>query len=149
MNLWENGGFEALFEHWYPHLASGAVASHTIDAVGPHSGTKSLRIDVTQTGGNWWDVQANYFDAKIVAGESYTLEFWARSATGGENLHVDFLDNTSFATHAAHTMSVTSTWTNYSIAFTAPSGPIDIGVYFSFGDSIGTYWLDDASLVKQ
>jgi len=111
----------------------------------PHSGTNAAKITVSAP-----HMQLYQSDLALEAGASYTLKYWARSASP---LKMDaFIRNTRppYTFLGKNTAEVDASWKVFSATFTAPTelAPDGYKLFFEF-PAPGACWIDDVSLSKQ
>lgn len=117
-NQWENFGFEDDLNFWNTNTFNGTSANFDIINVGSQEGDKHLCVQTNQLGANNWDIQLGR-NINLVAGETYTLGFWAKSNTAGADVDVFFLNASNYSIYANDTFSLTSNWVYYTFTFTA------------------------------
>jgi hypothetical protein len=82
----------------------------------------------------------------MVAGNTYTLDFWAR-ASAARNLEV-MLQRTAapYTVYLRRTVALDTTWQRYLVSFTATSSDPDVQVEFNLAQATGQVWLDGVAL---
>jgi hypothetical protein len=118
----------------------------------PGFGTASLRADVNRLTPDPAITDSRAYSAvtgPISAGE-YTVDFWARgvnNAAGPQAVNIGVgLDG---VVGAPHVVLVTNTWTHYFMQLDATKAVAKNALLrFSFGDQIGSYWIDGVNLYR-
>jgi hypothetical protein len=143
-----NGGFEDGLNHWsfWDNTGGGAAATVDIDPQGGVSGSAAVHFTVTSA--TWpWDVLLSQYDRTTVAGQSYTLSFWAHSeVTHTVVVRIAKQDppGTSYGFYGQ--ALVTPEWQHFHLwdeaSVTAGDGQLKFGI----GEEIGELWLDEVQL---
>ena len=146
--LLDHGSFDspADLSAWSFIVNAGTSATARIDTSDRHSGTGSLRVDVTKSvGQDWGSVLCQ--NVAFPGGTEYTISFWARAdkqrpltAWVPEPTGTD--DWVSFP-HAV----LTTEWQRFELPGTCSGGARTANMYLGFGETAGTVWIDDVSLV--
>jgi endo-1,4-beta-xylanase len=141
-NLVLNPGFENDFTNWTTQVSSTAPTSGNISVVnsGAHGGTKAARILVNTPGQDPWSVQMYSDNFSVTSGLTYTLRFWAKSASNAQSFRA-VAQGSSF--YAQQNQSLTTGWTQYSFPFTPTEGTISIKFHFP---NAGDFFIDDLTL---
>jgi hypothetical protein len=144
-----NGGFDAGLSPWVLGVSSPAAASVAADTSTAVDGGASARITVTNPAPSaGWDVALQQQNFSLVAGNSYTISFYAKSSTG-QTISVSVQRAVSpWTTRTSQYFTLTNTWQRYTAAFTAPATESAVKLTFNVGSSAGTVWLDGTSLQR-
>ena len=142
------GGFENGMDAWkrWVNTAAGAAGTLDIDARGGVSGGSAAHVVTTRTG-NQWDVQLSQAGLSTVAGQGYTVSFWARS-TVTRTVDVRIAQagppgtNYGFNEHTV----VTPRWKHFQLAGYPTVTAGDGELAFQAGASLGELWLDDVKI---
>ncbi len=141
-NQTPNPGFENNLNHWYPDNFNGAYAAWNIDTSNPHNESKSMCADVTAVSPNVWDVQISPELVDLIAGEEYTLTFWAKANTSGKAMSIALIHPTNYTYYTGTGYTLTNDWVQYSHIFTATvTGQASVNI--QFGHETGIFCLDD------
>lgn len=134
-NLVSNGSFENDFSYWFTQVSSGAVAAFSIETVNVFHGVKAMKVDVTTTGPNAWNIQAINDPWPSIAGKQYNLVFYAMSTTiGGQ-----FKAVMQKSTYAEKTFTLTTAWQKYEWSFIAQEDSLQLKFHFP---SAGVFFID-------
>ena len=135
-----NGDFEDGLTDWsfWVNTTAGAAATADIDPQAGVSGSAALHAAVSSATG-LGDVLLSQYDKTMVAGQSYTLSFWARSEVT-QTLAVRIGDGFRVET------SVTPVWQHFHLWDDATVTSSDGELAFGLGASTGELWLDDVQL---
>ena len=142
-NLWENGGFEDGTTFWNFNQFNGATADFNVVSNDVQEGSNAMCVTTTNVTGNLWNIQLSRSAMNVVAGETYTVNFWAKGdAATGQDINFAFINASTFAFYSGKQENVTDVWTNYSFNFTAPE---TTSVLFNvdLGDELGTFCFDN------
>lgn len=143
-NQLTNGTFASGVAGWNAERHETAVASFTgtSDFTG---GGPALRINVTIAGPANWNVQLNQSPLSLVAGQVYTVSFWARSNVAvpfSAGIQKAYPDWSTLAPGLGGNFS--PTWTQYQWIFQAGVSDTNARLNFGgFGDRVCTVWLAD------
>lgn len=118
-NIFDNPDFEFDYQNWNTNVFNGAAANFTISTVNPHQGQKSAKGDVTTAGPNPWSVQLSRSNLTLENGVSYFLKFWARGTAGVQVPFVFAKNQSPWTVYAGNTITINSTWTEYTLNFTS------------------------------
>jgi beta-glucanase (GH16 family) len=140
-NLALNPGFEDDFAHWGADIFAG-VANFTISTTDVYAENKSMCVDVTAVGGNAWEIQFSPDNPDILAGEDYTIEFWAKANIANKQMSVAVINNADFSYYGGETYSLTTDWAMYSFSFTAPVS-VTAQINLEFGHETGQFCIDE------
>lgn len=145
--LVSNGSFEAGLTDWFAQAFGGAQATWELDNTQATSGTQSLRVQVTQTGGEEWYVQLIQGDRPIEAGQAYHVRFDARTDTPGGVAYSVMQNHDPWANLGWWGWAeLDTTWQTFEGIFTATASDVNGRVSFDLGQSVRTIWLDNVSL---
>lgn len=140
-----NGGFEERLRgwRWWIESESGAAASVSIDRSRSKTGEYAAHIVVSKPA-RPWSVMVYQPHISTVAGQSYTLSFWARSDKP-YTVHAKIVKQAPPGTDYGFNVQadITTEWQHFHLvgypAFTAEDGVLQ----FQVGGSAGELWLDD------
>jgi glucose/arabinose dehydrogenase len=149
-NLLQNGGFEntgaAWLAPWQFAVRSPAVATVARDTAAPPTGAAAVRVDI-QTSGLDWYVQLRQPNVPLAAGATHTLSFDARGSAP-RNIRVAFQQNVSpYAVEFKQTFAITAAWQHYTVDFTLAAGDPQSLFNINVGDTAGSVWLDNVTLL--
>jgi len=111
----------------------------------PHSGDSAAKIEVASSG-----AQLYQHPPALEAGASYTLNYWARSATSLKANAYLRTTRPPYTFLGKNTADLEGVWKEFSATFTVPDDfdPAGYNLFFEF-PAPGTYWIDDVSFSKQ
>ncbi len=146
-NMLVNYGFEDGTQNWGMNQFNGASANFNLDNTQAQEGSIAMCVDVQNIVANFWDIQLGRSDVNLVAGEHYTLSFWAKADQNGKDLDISFIHPTNFTTYIYRNIIITDSWAEYTIEFTSP---VTRNVLFNIdlGDETGETCFDDFSFAK-
>ena len=139
----DTSGLEGSTGAWAPWFSANVSRS----AAAAHTGTNSLRVDVTAPYG--WGVQLNNYPGFATTAGSKTIGFWGLLGAGpstGLTMSVKWLDASGAAlqTDTVAMPALGTTWQHASAAVTAPSGTARVWVELVGNSPAGTtVFLDD------
>lgn len=142
-NLLANSDFDTNFNNWSFHTTNGAAATQYLDTQNPHNGAKSVCVDITNLGPDYWDIQILPNTTSVNAGSPYYLSFYAKANTNGKPLNVDFRDTNGHVWQGGTSFTLTTSWTFYDYTFTPPNTAAALSVDFNMGWETGTFCFDD------
>jgi hypothetical protein len=140
-----NGDFEDGLNNWsfWVNTDAGAAATADIDPLGGVSGSAAAHFSVTSATATW-DVLLSQYDIATIAGQSYTLSFWARSDVTRTVVVGIGKRNPPFTNYGFHVQAmVTTEWQHFQLWDDATVTASDGQLSFAVGDGIGELWLDD------
>ena len=111
----------------------------------PHSGDSAAKIEVTTP-----VAQLYQHPPALEAGATYTLKYWARSATPLKASAFLRTIRPPYTFPGKNTADLEEAWKEFSATFTVPDdfAPAAYNLFFEF-PAPGTYWIDDVSFSKQ
>jgi hypothetical protein len=142
-----NGDFENGLNSWtwWVDSDAGAVATLDVDASGGVSGTAAAHIVVTSAD-NLEAVQFHQSYMATVAGQSYTLSFWARGDVT-RTVYASIIKPTPWTNYGFDVQAlVTPQWRHYHLWDDFSVTADDARLEFLVGDVVGELWLDDVQL---
>lgn len=142
-----NYNFEEGNLYWLNNQYNGASANFNLDNTDAPEGSTAMCVDVLNSGNNFWDIQLGRADVSLVAGERYTLSFWAKAENNGSDLDISFIHPTNYSSYIYRNITLTDTWQQYTIEFISPI-TLNVLMNFDLGDEIGETCFDDFSLAK-
>lgn len=147
-----NGAFETagsgttpatLFQGWFGSTGGNGAAQFERETATPKQGAAAVKVTVTAPGTNPWDVQFLNGDWKPMAGRTYQIKFWVKSAGSGSFRAINQTPNAGSPHFAQLTVTPTATWSEVVWNYTAPAAAIQFGFHFP---SAGTFWIDAISI---
>ncbi|MCW3109622.1 MAG: xylanase [Segetibacter sp.] len=138
-NLIPNGGFENDFTNWTNLAGGSSSATFSVETADKVEGNKAMKVSVVTPGANAYDVQSINSAWASVAGNVYTLSFYAKSNVGGRKLRA--VQQTS--TYAQKDFTLTTAWAKYEWIFTAQEA--NLKLRFNFPEA-GTFYIDTVSI---
>ena len=150
-----NGAFETLdpngdFSYWSNTQNNGGQAVFSIETSNLISGsTKALKSQITQLGTNNWGVKTkSNYQFQVIAGEIYTVSFWAKVEGGtSEPLKVVFQSDAS-GSYQGTNKTITNQWQLFSHSFTVESNSDLNELIFWYMQSGVTYYLDEVTVFQ-
>jgi hypothetical protein len=140
-----NGNFEDGLNNWGWRVngGAGAAATLTIDATGGVSGTAAAHNVITSAAEPWAFLLSQP-GKTTVAGQGYTLSFWARSDVTCTIYAKIARETPSGSNYGFNVQApVTPQWQHFHLwgdaSVTANDGELDLQV----GEGVGELWLDD------
>ncbi len=142
-----NQSFESNFTDWGPRTANGGTANFSITNATASDGSLSAEVTVTSLGVNPWDIQIKRDLIPLTAGVTYVLTFDARKSTGSVNMSfgMNAVNGNNFISGGS--APLTDAWQPFSHTFTHDATE-DVFLYFNYGDILGTFNLDNVSIVE-
>lgn len=145
-NMLPNPSFENDFQNWSQNKHNNANATFFIDNNNPPHLTKAACVTTNAVATNTWDIQLGQSNINLLAGQSYTLKFWAK-ANAPRTIATAIINSTTYAQIFYSNVNLTTTWTEYSYTFT-PLVNVNSLLNFDCGGAIGTYCFDNVILAK-
>lgn len=145
----KNGGFESGKKYWNADFFNGAWGSFALNDVDYFSGVRSGCLDVQNLGNNFWDAQLKFQSVPVASGNTYMLEFYAKSDQNDRQMRVDFRDASDNSSYGNATFQITNQWTYYSVQFTPPITINQLVVDFNHGFETGVWCYDAVSFSEQ
>lgn len=128
------------WQAWY----SASIAQSAAEA---HTGTKSLKVDITDPWG--WGVQLDNWPGFNAQAGTKLLSFWGKLGTGANvtpKMSVKWLNASGsvLQTDFVTLPTLTTTWQKVSALAEAPEGTASVLVYVTGDDAVGdSFYLDD------
>ena len=142
-----NGSFESDMIGWYTWTGGTAAATWSLDATQATSGTRSLKVTVTQVDGSDDHVWLWQPGLEIQAGQQYQISFDARTDTPGGIWLDAGQAHEPWENLGLHEWAELNTaWGHYEALFEATQSEADGCIAFSMGQQVRTIWLDNVSL---
>ncbi len=138
-NLIANGSFENDFANWNNLAGGTGAATFSIDTNDKVDSAKSMKVVVTASGTNAYDIQSINSPWASVSGREYTLSFYAKADVAGKTLRVVQQTNT----YAQRDFSLTTAWQRYEWVFTAQEANLQLRFNFPV---TGTFSIDQVSI---
>jgi len=139
-----NSGFELGTSGGISTLATGGANATFVTDADAFEAKKSLRINVTNLSGQFWNIQVYTNSMKTVVDHNYVISFWAK-ANNGQKIDVKMADTFNNAwTNGEKQFTLTNQWKRYFLETTSNvTGTNSALLTFMMGRSIGDYWLDN------
>jgi len=148
--LIQNGSFEnPVIGTWIEYVGQGLGAAATFDRTTAtvHDGNYSEHVSVT-TAGPFYAVGLIQNGIALARGTTYQLQFWVKSSNARHTQIGMTEDGGDFHSYGlGTTVSLSTDWQLYSVAFQATESSSDGRLVLYFGDQTGDVWIDDVSLV--
>jgi hypothetical protein len=145
-NLVQNGGFETDLTYWSLETYGTAVASLSRDDSTAGEGNASARVEVQMPGSLLRYVRFQQGGLTLVAGQSYTLAFWAKASTS-RPIRVLLRPTASlWVIYNTWNQNISTTWQRYELTIVAGGSSDDITLEFDLGQYASTVWLDGVEL---
>jgi endo-1,4-beta-xylanase len=126
----------------------GSTSSRGISAAGEgYGGTGYAYTFTNTTAGNYWNSQIAYGLSTLENGETYTLNFKVKASAAG-TIRAEIQSSSDYSSDSYGTFSVTTSWQEYTLDVTATADNRNRFV-ISFGDYVGTVYLDDITLCRK
>ena len=145
-NMLPNPSFESDFLNWSQNKHNNANATFFIDNIAPPHLTKTACVTTNAVASNTWDIQLGQSNINLLAGQSYTLKFWAK-ANAPRTIAAAIINSTTYAQVFYNNVNLTTTWNEFSYTFT-PTVNVNTLLNFDCGGAIGTYCFDNVVLAK-
>lgn len=145
------GGFEntSLDANWQFETHDGAIASFTTDASQKFSGTRSAKIQITQTTSTDWHIQFKYVNFSFKKDSNYVLKFTAKASKNRSIATSLMRDNAPYTWYGGQSFNLTTDWQTFQMSFTPTEDINNVArLSFSVGQTDGTIWLDDVSFAE-
>ncbi len=149
-----NGDFEDnTVAPWNLGLYQGGTASASLDPIFPYEGLNAARINVTNGPGTHWNIQFEQSGFSTIAGQTYIVEFAARSNT----TTIDTIPIHVFRHVSPNTSSLwkniflDNEWQTFSFPFTPDvtnDGQVRVAALLG-KYAIRSYWFDNFSIKPQ
>jgi beta-glucanase (GH16 family) len=152
VNMISNPSFETSGTTWNTpwnfrnDLGANFSKDTTTAANGSHASFKASlsRSSSTQP----WVVSVSQSNKTLVAGQSYTLTFWAKASVSRPIRAIIQGQNSPYTEYAKKTANLTGAWTRYAFTFTAPSNATTAMLNFNLADARGSVWIDEVKLCR-
>ena len=138
-NLIPNGDFENNFSNWTNLAGNSSSATFSIETTDIQNGAKAMKAVVTLPGANAYDVQSINSAWASVAGQSYTMTFYAKAASNGTTLRAVQQTNT----YAQKDFALTTSWQKYEWIFTAQEANLQLRFNYPVA---GTFYIDNINI---
>ncbi len=146
------GNYEGgtIHANWQNELHNGAAATFALDNTTAHSGTQSLKANITNGGSANWNIQWKQVNLSLEKDSVYIISFWAKG-NNNQNISIGLSKNTAnYDWYGGANYTLTNNWKEYRFVFTAPTTILnDVRLSFSLGSTTGEIWLDDVSMQKR
>jgi hypothetical protein len=144
-NLIKNPSFENTSGTWYSPWSLGAIngtaATLNRDTGTIVDGSVSARVNVTQTGTNWY-VQLYQPNLSISAGRSYKITFWAKSQVA-KTVEMAVQKMVSpYTQYLNQKINLTTSWQKYNLTFNPTVSDSNVKLTFMLGNYTGNTWFD-------
>jgi len=145
-NLVKNPGFEKGVKYWQYVTPQPNENSFSLTTDNPHSGNSCYLAEIKTPGVNPWDVQIAQRSIYVNSGKNYSAGLWARKDGVPANVNIAIINTANNYLYVSKTISVTDTWQQFDMNFTAPANvPVSFNV--DAGGNTGKFYLDDFSLI--
>lgn len=145
-NLWSNSGFEMNRKQWNHHFNNGAFGTFSTSSNNVYAGNLSACLDVENIGNNFWDVQFSHDNHPVIAGQTYTLSFYAKADQNNRQMRIDFRNTNGNISTDNVTFNLTDTWTLYQHQYNSTSSIANLSVDFNHGFETGIFCYDEITL---
>ncbi|HKZ80691.1 MAG TPA: carbohydrate binding domain-containing protein [Pyrinomonadaceae bacterium] len=146
-----NGGFEAAISDPWRFLVNeieGNSATLSRDTTDKAVGAASARIDVTAASGVERHIRLAQYDRSLEQGVIYDVSFWAKSDTQRTITLSAQKGSPDWRGYGLwRHVPIDTGWKQYRISFAANESADDARIQFLVGETSGTVWLDDVSMV--
>ncbi len=146
-----NGGFEAAISDPWRLLVNepaGNSATLSRDITDKAVGVASARIDVTAASGVDYHIKLAQDNHSLEQGVIYDVSFWAKSDTPRTITLGAQKDSPDWRAYGLRRhVSIDTDWKKYTVPFEANETTHDARIQFLVGETTGTVWLDDVSMV--
>ena len=147
-NYLKNPGFEKGVKFWnksagYPVKANFELTTETV-----LRGDQSIHVEVTDAGGDPWDVQLSQRDLVLKGGATYHAAFWAKAEGSQGQITAAVIHQNDYSLVANKVFTPSPDWTAYEFDFTVPS-TMDAAFNIDLGGDTGNYYFDDFTLTTQ
>jgi len=146
-----NGGFEsAITDPWRFEVnsAGGSAATVTRDTTNKAVGAASARIDVAAASGVDWHIDLAQYNRSLEQGVICDVTFWAKSNTQRTITLSAQKGSPDWRGYGlSRHVFIDTNWKKYTVSFAATETTNDARIQFLFGETAGTVWLDDVSVV--
>jgi Carbohydrate binding domain/Secretion system C-terminal sorting domain len=138
------GGLNANFQ---TEQNAGATATTVIDATTAATGSRSVKVQVTNTAGTDWHIQFKHVNFSLKKDSTYIVRFSAKSSQNRQIYPSIMRNDAPYTWYGGGVANLTASWQTFQFSVT-PSENIDgFGrLSFSLGAQLGTVWFDDISL---
>ncbi len=147
-NLLANPGFEsATIAPWTTIVSGGGKATFAVDTSIAAEGDSSVRMTVSATATNPWLVSIEQDNLPIVKGNTYQIQFWARSDSP-RNMTINLQGGApNYPNYGLYTsVALGPSWSFYTASVTASATANDARLEFWAGDAAGSVWLDGVQM---
>ena len=148
-NLVKNESFENGIQNWRSYVSTGDGASGSFNVVSEDAsrGDRSMKIAVNSTGTANWHIQIKTNNFSVERGKDYKLSF-AMKADQSTNIQIELLQDYIWTWFGSYDVEVEDEWKQYTYYFTPSRTVVDsFLIQYDFGGTLGTFWLDDVSVV--
>ena len=133
------------------NVTAGGTSAATFEVVeeGAQDGDKALKVTVTATGVNAYDVEAANEPIIVDAGTTYTYSIWAKAETDGATAAFTVGEGPPNYQEfgAIRDASLTTEWQQFTYEFTPDTTSIRAPVHFSFTANVGNaVYIDNLSI---
>lgn len=140
-----NPSFENGKSPWIIVVQPDAAGTFNITNSTAASGNYSADLDVTTSNpNNWWYVQLRQETLPMVAGQTYTVTFWAKASSNRQIQSVVQQQGGAWTVYKYFDTSITTSWQQYSYTFTA-NASATVYIEFNVASATGNVWIDDVS----
>ncbi len=147
-NYVKNPGFEKGVKFWNQSAGYPAKANFNLSTDTVHKGDQSLYVEVTEPGGNPWDVQLSQRDLVLKGGTTYHAAFWAKAEGNQGQITAAVIHQNDYSLVAKKDFTISPDWAAYEFDFTVPT-TLDAAFNIDLGGETGEYYFDDFTLNTQ
>lgn len=146
-NMISNMGFENGVKHWQHATGFPAKAQFTLDETG-FSGVRSIRTEVTDPGGNPWDVQLSQRGIQLQAGTGYHASLAVKGLESPGLITASVIDLADYSVAGQKSFIPGDSWAIQEFRFT-PARSMTAAFNVDMGGQTGVYALDDFALTTE
>ncbi|MEI6222648.1 MAG: carbohydrate binding domain-containing protein [bacterium] len=111
-----------------------------------HTGTTSLRFDITKAAANWWYLRLEQTPLWLKQDTSYSLSFWAK-ASKPRSLTVGLQKNQDpYTGYVTRDFTLTTDWKRYDTTFMSTVDDDNAMIVFDAAAATGQVWMDDVAV---
>jgi beta-glucanase (GH16 family) len=145
-NRLKNGRFDKGIKYWSAGIAGSMDATILLEN-DPGSGNNFIKADIQTVGTVPWDAQLSQRGFELENGQEYKVSFSAKADISGKTISFAVINSENFQVYAGETYTLSDEWTTYTYEFSM-TGTASGMFNFDLAAEIGTYSIDDVSLLK-
>jgi beta-glucanase (GH16 family) len=146
-NLFENPSFESDFQYWNQAIGGTAAGTFAINTTTPQHLLKDACMTTTALSSQTYHVQLLKNNIALVAGQSYTIKFWAKADTPNRQSYAAIINNTTYGGIWSMNLTLGTTWQEYVGTFTANANVTGL-LTINGGYALGTICVDNFTFGK-